>query len=61
MALDENDRPSFESLQNRKKSFVVFAFDCLMLNGNDLRSEPLIARKVLLKRILKKSPRTEEG
>lgn len=58
VALNENDRPSFESLQNRKKSFVVyFAFDCLMLNGNDLRSESLISRKVFLKRILKKSPR----
>jgi bifunctional non-homologous end joining protein LigD len=27
-----------------------------MLNGNDLRNEPLIFRKGLLKRILKKSP-----
>lgn len=28
-----------------------------MLNGNDLRNEPLILRKGVLKRILKKSPR----
>jgi hypothetical protein len=35
-----------------KKCFVAyFAFDCLMMNGKDLRSEPLIARKATLKRI----------
>jgi len=58
VGLDANDLPSFESLQNRKKCFVIyFAFDCLMLNGNDLRSERLISRKVVLKRLLKESPR----
>lgn len=58
VGLDANDLPSFESLQNGEKCFVVyFAFDCLMLNGNDLRSEALISRKVVLKRLLKKSPR----
>lgn len=57
VGLDENDLPCFENLQNRKKCFVAyFAFDCLMLNGNDLRSEPLIFRKSILKRSLKKSP-----
>lgn len=43
---------------NRKQCFIVyFIFDCLMVNGNDLRNEPLIFRKGVLKRILKKSPR----
>lgn len=57
VGLDDNELPCFERLQNRKKCFVAyFAFDCLMMNGNDLRSEPLIARKATLKRILKKSP-----
>jgi bifunctional non-homologous end joining protein LigD len=57
VGLDENDLPCFENLQNRKKCFVAyFAFDCLMLNGNDLRSESLIFRKSILKRSLKKSP-----
>jgi bifunctional non-homologous end joining protein LigD len=57
VGLDENHLPCFENLQNRKKCFIVyFAFDCLMLNGNDLRVEPLIFRKTMLKRILKKSP-----
>jgi bifunctional non-homologous end joining protein LigD len=49
--------PRFENLQNRNKCVVVYyVFDCLMLNGNDLRSEPLISRKAVLKEILKKSP-----
>ncbi len=57
VGLDENDVPCFEKLQNRKKCFVAyFAFDCLMLNGNDLRSKPLTFRKATLKRILKESP-----
>ncbi len=57
VGLDENDFPRFENLQNRKKCVVVYyVFDCLMLNGNDLRSEPLISRKMVLKEILKKSP-----
>lgn len=56
VGLDENDVPCFEKLQNRKKCFVAyFAFDCLMLNGNDLRSKPLTFRKATLKRILKES------
>ena len=37
--------------------FVYFAFDLLMLNGNDLRNEPLLNRKSLLERNLKKAPR----
>lgn len=58
VGLDGNDVPCFEKLQNRKQCFIVyFVFDCLMLNGNDLRNEPLIFRKGMLKRILKKSPR----
>jgi bifunctional non-homologous end joining protein LigD len=58
VSLDKNDLPCFEDLQNRKKCFVVyFAFDLLMLNGKDLRNEPLIERKNLLKRTLKKASR----
>jgi bifunctional non-homologous end joining protein LigD len=56
VGLDENDLPCFEDLQNRKKCFVVyFAFDLLMLNGKDLRNQPLIERKSLLERKLKKA------
>ena len=56
VGLDKNDLPCFEDLQNRKKCFVVyFAFDLLLLNTTDLRNEPLIERKRLLKGILKKA------
>ena len=56
VGLDKNDLPCFDELQNRKKCLVVyFAFDLLMLNGKDLRNQPLIDRKRLLKRILKKA------
>ena len=57
VGLDQNDLPCFEDLQNRKQCFVVyFAFDLLLLNGNDLRNEPLIERKSLLERNLRKAP-----
>jgi bifunctional non-homologous end joining protein LigD len=56
VGLDKNDLPCFQDLQNRKKCFVVyFAFDLLMFNGKDLRNQPLIERKTLLKRSLKKA------
>ena len=56
VGLDQKGRPCFENLQNRAKCVIAyFAFDCLMLNGNDLRGEPLIVRKSLLKEIVKKS------
>lgn len=57
VALDRNGRPRFENLQNQVKGVVAYvAFDCLMLNGNDLRNEPLIVRKSVLKGLIKKSP-----
>jgi len=57
VGLDKKNVPCFEKLQNRKKCLVVyFVFDCLMLNGNDLRNDPLKFRKATLKRILMESP-----
>jgi bifunctional non-homologous end joining protein LigD len=66
-ALDPQGRPSFELLQRRinvaeasaiarlarSHPVVFFAFDLLYLDGSDLRGEPLIERKKLLKKILK--------
>ena len=66
-ALDPQGRPSFELLQRRinvaeasaiarlarSHPVVLFAFDLLYLDGRDLRGEPLIERKKLLKEILK--------
>ena len=58
VGLDEHGVPCFENLQNRKQCIIVyFVFDCLMLNGKDLRNESLIFRKRALKRILKRSSR----
>lgn len=66
-ALDPQGRPSFELLQRRinvveasaiarlarSHPVVFFAFDLLYMDGRDLRGEPLIERKKLLKDILK--------
>jgi bifunctional non-homologous end joining protein LigD len=66
-ALDPQGRPSFELLQRRinvteasaiarlarSHPVVFFAFDLLYLDGRDLRGEPVIERKKLLKEILK--------
>jgi bifunctional non-homologous end joining protein LigD len=65
-ALDDRGLPSFELLQSRinvadasaiatlsrNKPVVIFLFDLLYLNGRDLRGEPLLERKRLLKEIL---------
>ena len=65
-ALDPRGLPSFELLQNRinvadagaiatlsrNHPVVIFLFDLLYLDGRDLRGEPLIERKRLLKKIL---------
>jgi len=56
VALDKDGMPSFTALQNREKCFLAyFAFDCLTLNGSDLRGEPLLDRKAALKQSLAKS------
>jgi len=56
VALDEAGMPSFNALQNRGSSLgqlVFYLFDVLVLNGLDLRSEPLEARrKVLSEKVL---------
>jgi bifunctional non-homologous end joining protein LigD len=64
--LDDRGLPSFEMLQNRinvaeasaiatlsrNLPAVIFLFDLLYLDGRDLRGEPLIERKRLLKEVL---------
>jgi bifunctional non-homologous end joining protein LigD len=52
VAFDEEDRPSFNALQNYRSARVpiyYYAFDLLMLAGRDLRSEPLFVRRELLR------------
>lgn len=54
VALDDNDRPCFEALQNRRQCTIAyFAFDCLTLDGVDLRQTPLLERKRRLRMIVK--------
>jgi ATP-dependent DNA ligase len=59
-ALDPNGKTSFQLLQSygiRKQiPLVYYAFDLLNLEGTDLRSRPLIERRKLLAKLLKKAP-----
>jgi bifunctional non-homologous end joining protein LigD len=59
-ALDEHGRSSFQRLQSyalRKGiPLVYYAFDLLRLNGTDLRSRPLVERRELLDKLVKKAP-----
>lgn len=60
VALDEKGRSSFQLLQNYKSSEQVplgyYVFDLLLLEGKDLRNEPLSDRRKLLAGVLKKAP-----
>ena len=59
-ALDPNGRTSFQLLQSYgiRKSIplVYYASDLLLLEGTDLPSRPLIERRKLLAKALKKAP-----
>jgi ATP-dependent DNA ligase len=54
--VDDSGRSAFNDLLFRRRECVFFAFDLLFLNGEDLRSLPLIERKVRLKRLLRRKP-----
>ena len=60
VSFDENGRSDFGLLQSNikrgKQDFVFVAFDCLALNGKDLREEELLKRKEILKSLLTKCP-----
>src|SRR5215813_10719080 len=56
--VDELGRPIFRDLLFRKRQCVFIAFDLLYLNGKDLRPLPLLERKAMLKRLIRrKRPR----
>jgi bifunctional non-homologous end joining protein LigD len=59
-APDEHGRSSFQLLQSyalRKGiPLVYYVFDVLSLEGTDLRSRPLVERRELLAKLLKKAP-----
>ena len=52
--VDENGRPVFRDLLFRRRQCVFIAFDLLYLNGKDLRTLPLIERKAMLKKLLRR-------
>ncbi|PYR99269.1 MAG: hypothetical protein DMG16_18350 [Acidobacteria bacterium] len=52
--LDERGRPNFRVLLFRQRQCIFIAFDLLYLNGKDLRTLPLIERKALLKKLLRR-------
>jgi bifunctional non-homologous end joining protein LigD len=51
---DDNGMAVFAKLRQRRndRHVVLYAFDLLELDGEDLRREPLVRRKVLLARLL---------
>jgi ATP-dependent DNA ligase len=56
VCLDENGRPQFYDLPRRRGAPVLYAFEVLWLDGNDVRSRPLAERKRLLRSIVPEQP-----
>ena len=52
VSLDSRGRPQFEDLMFRRGELFFIAFDAVFLNGEDLRSLPLIERKRRLKAVV---------
>ena len=52
VSFDDSNHVNFEMLLRRRGRMAYFAFDLLLLNGEDLRSLPLLERKKRLRRIL---------
>jgi DNA ligase D-like protein (predicted ligase) len=53
VALDQDGRPSFNTLQNHGSAAVplhFFIFDLLMLHGRDVMAEPLVKRRELIEK-----------
>jgi bifunctional non-homologous end joining protein LigD len=59
-ALDQNGRSSFQLLQSfglrSEIPLVYYAFDLVSLDATDLQSRPLVERRKLLAKLLKKAP-----
>jgi bifunctional non-homologous end joining protein LigD len=53
--LDGDGRSQFEPLLRRRAQPVLCAFDILWSNGDDLRDMPLLARKSLLRGVIRES------
>ena len=49
VCLDEDGRPDFDALFYRRGRVYFYAFDVLMVGGDDLRDRPLLERKAILR------------
>ena len=56
VVLDSQGRPQFYDLLRRRGRPIFYAFDCLWLDGRDLRTQPLIERKRILAKLVKDHP-----
>jgi bifunctional non-homologous end joining protein LigD len=56
VCLDKRGRPQFKDLLFRRGDPCFFAFDLLICNGKDWRSEQLLDRKLELRRLLARVP-----
>jgi bifunctional non-homologous end joining protein LigD len=54
--LGDDGRPEFYSLMRRRSPQHFYAFDILWLNGKDLRQQPLMKRKEILRRVVRTQP-----
>jgi bifunctional non-homologous end joining protein LigD len=52
--VDGEGRPQFRDLLFRRRQCIYIAFDLLYMNGKDLRVLPLIERKKMLKKLLRR-------
>jgi bifunctional non-homologous end joining protein LigD len=50
--LHHDGRPDFNGLFFRRSAPVFYAFDCVWLDGRDLRARPLVQRKKALRRVV---------
>ena len=55
VCIDANGVSRFNQLLSRKAEPVLYAFDLLWLNGEDLRPLPLVVRKDRLRQLLRRS------
>ncbi|HZT29453.1 MAG TPA: RNA ligase family protein [Bryobacteraceae bacterium] len=56
VALDGSGRAQFYPLLHRRADPYFYAFDCLWLDGRDLRCLPLVKRKAILRRLVPRQP-----
>src|SRR5262245_23694447 len=56
---DDNGMPSFDRIRYRRHDarVLLYAFDLIELNGDDLRREPLDTRKATLESVLRRAAR----